>query len=193
MTSMLDMLGGLMGGNEVKEISQKLGTDEATTKNAMGAGLATLLGALQRNAAKPGGAEAIQKALDRDHDGSELGNLKALLNDPKSGNGDGILKHVLGDRRGSIESGLSKSTGLSEKGTSNMMSMLAPLVMGALGKQQKEKGLDASSLAGFLGQEGKVVEQKGGFGFIGKMLDSDGDGDFDLADAAKGVTKLFGR
>ena len=46
---------------------------------------------------------------------------------------------------------------------------------------------------GFLGGERKSVEQSTGGSLIGRMLDQDGDGDFDLSDMAKmAMAKIFG-
>ena len=71
--------------------------------------------------------------------------------------------------------------------------MLAPMVLGALAKQKQTQGLDAGKLMGYLSKEKASVEEKTG-GMIGKLLDQDGDGDFDLSDVAKlAVGKLFGK
>ena len=73
------------------------------------------------------------------------------------------------------------------------MKMLAPMVMGALGKKKQSEGLGVGDLMGFLGGEQKAVEQAGGGSLIGRMLDQDGDGDFDMGDLAKvAMGKLFG-
>ena len=75
------------------------------------------------------------------------------------------------------------------------MVMLAPMVLGALGKQQREKKLDASGLAGMLGQERQKVESHAPseMGILNNLLDADGDGDVDMADlASKGMGLLGG-
>ena len=104
--SMLEMLEQMLGGAEVKELSAQLGADEGTTQKAVGAALPTLLAALQKNAAKPGGAEALHNALSRDHDGSVLSDVSGYLRGGDSGAGDGILGHVLGNRRPQVERSL---------------------------------------------------------------------------------------
>ena len=75
------------------------------------------------------------------------------------------------------------------------MAALAPILMGALGKQQRQQGFDASSLAGFLGGEQKEIERKqpGTGGILSSLLDKDGDGDVDIADLAKHGKGLLGR
>ena len=69
------------------------------------------------------------------------------------------------------------------------------MVMGALGKTQRQGGLDAGSLSKMLGQEGHQLEsrQPQAMGLLGGILDADGDGDFDLGDAAQHGMKALGK
>lgn len=58
--------------------------------------------------------------------------------------------------------------------------MLAPLVLGALGKAQREGGLGARDLSAMLGGERQAIRDKApqGLDMLGQLLDSDGDGDY---------------
>ena len=67
--------------------------------------------------------------------------------------GAGILKHVFGQKTVGVEKAIGSSFGVDQKGVGNVMTMLAPLVMGALGKETKQKGLDASALTSMLTEE----------------------------------------
>ena len=196
MSSLLEMLSEQLSGNNLSEIGKQIGADEATTVKALGAALPSLVGALSKNAESEQGAQGILGALDNDHDGSILDNLGDFLGgkkyeEPRSG--AGILGHLLGGNQGRVESNVSKASGLSSAGSSALMKMLAPMVMGALGKQKQSAGMGVGDLMGFLGKEKESVEKQSG-GFIGRMLDQDGDGDFDMGDMAKmAMGKLFGR
>jgi len=133
----------------------------------------------------------LANALDRDHDGSLLNNLDSFLKAPEQGKGSGILGHVLGGQRGRVEQYVSKSSGLNAGSTGQLLEMLAPLVMGSLGKQKKSQGLDAGGLAGMLGQvlggQGASGATSGQTGqkpakspqqqLLASLLDSDKDGD----------------
>lgn len=75
------------------------------------------------------------------------------------------------------------------------MTILAPILMGAIGKHRKQSDLSAGGVGKLFHhqREGAEAETLGG-GSIGRILDQDRDGDFDFADIVKfGSTRLFGR
>ena len=195
MASLMETIMNTLGGDVTKKLSGQLGTDEKTTGAAAGAAVTTLLGALSRNASRQGGAESLANALNKDHDGSVMDDLSGFLSNPQIGNGDGILKHVLGNRRANVEQGIGKAVGLDAGTAGQLLSTLAPIVMGALGKQQRGQGMNASALAGLLGQERESIErqQPAAKGILGSLLDTDGDGDVDMRDLAKHGSGLLGK
>ena len=54
--------------------------------------------------------------------------------------------------------------------------MLAPIVLGYLGRQKREQNLDAGGLSDMLGGQRQQIEQSGQGGFLNSILDRDGDG-----------------
>jgi hypothetical protein len=196
MSSLLELIEQQLGSGGIEAIGKQLGTDQQQTRAAVGAALPALVGALTRSGATEQGAAGILGALDRDHDGSILDDLQDFLgqkkyDDPRGG--AGILSHLLGGRQPRLEKNLSLATGLSADNSQTLLKMLAPILLGALGKQKKSGGFDTGSLVDFLGKEKAAVEKQGG-SFLGRMLDQDGDGDFDISDMAKlAMGKLFGR
>jgi len=194
MASIMDMLTRQIGGGTLQQIGRELGTDEARTGTAVATALPMLLSALSRNASSSEGAEALHGALSRDHDGSVLDDLSRQLSSPQQETGDGILRHVLGPRRPAVEAGLSRTTGMDGEAVTKMLSMLAPVVMGALGRVQRSGNLDSKGLAGLLNDEEVSVQrrQPEASSLIGRLLDADGDGDFDLGDVAKRGLGILG-
>lgn len=197
MASVLDILSQQLGGGAVESMSRQLGADKSAVESAIPAALAVLTGAMAKNASRSNGARSLAGALERDHDGSILDNLGGLLSNPEGANGAGILKHVLGGRRSTAESAISQTTGLDSESVSKLLMMLAPLVMGALGKVKRERELGADDLASVLAGERRRAETSapGLGGLLGGLLDSDGDGDFkdDVARMGAGfLGKLFG-
>jgi len=75
-----------------------------------------------------------------------------------------------------------------------LMSMLAPLLMGVVGKQRQQSKLSPGGLGEMLrGESNQVEAESGGGGLLTRMLDQDGDGDVDMMDIMKfGASKLFG-
>jgi hypothetical protein len=175
--SLLDMLQQRLGGEAVNQISNKLGTDPASTRTAIAAALPMLVGALARNAQDPGKAGALANALGR-HDGSVLDDVAGYLGRGDTGDGDGILGHVLGGKKETVQTGLGQAAGLDPAKAGTLLAMLAPLVMGALGKAQREKGLDTGGLAGMLGSEQQRAAEAapGVMGMLSSFLDRDHDG-----------------
>jgi hypothetical protein len=181
--SMLDMLQQRLGGEAVQQIGKRLGTDPSTTQTAIAAALPMLVGALAHNAKDPNQAGALATALQKDHDGSILDNVTGYLGGQQPGgaaaDGAGILGHVLGGRQEVVQNGLGQVAGIDSGKAGMLLSMLAPLVMGALGKSARERGLDPGGLAGMLGGEQQAAAKAapgGLMGMLGKFLDKDGDG-----------------
>jgi len=198
MSSIFELLTSQLGNDGLARIQQQLGADEATTAKAVPAAVGTLMSALAKNSSRGGGADALLGALVRDHDGSVLDNLSAHLERPDETAGNGILRHVLAEKRGSVEAGLGQAVGLDAGSAGKLLTMLAPLVMGALGKAQRSSNLDARSLSSMLGEERQQVTRKmpEGLDMLSSLLDRDGDGSItdDVAKMGGGLLKsLLGR
>ncbi len=180
----MDLLQGQLDDNVIEHLSQQIGgaSKEQTAAAADGI-LSTLMAALAKNAAAPGGASALSAALDRDHDGSILDDVVGMMSgqrqaaNPSMLNGAGILKHVLGGKQGNVIEMISKMSGLQSGNAGNLLQILAPLVMGALGRQKRQQSLDDNGLSDFLNKSvNSAANQRAEMGVIGKLLDRDGDG-----------------
>lgn len=194
--SILDMLSQQLGGDVVKQMSAQLGADEGTVNNAIAAALPMLLGGLTRNSANPQGADALASALARDHDGSILDDLVGFLGSGNAGAGPNILGHIFGGKTDAMASVLGKASGMNAGSAASLLAMLAPLVLGVLGRTQRQGGLDAGGLADMLGTERSRLEQSTpGFSGLARMLDFDGDGQFmdDVGQIAGVLGQLFRR
>lgn len=112
--------------------------------------------------------------------------------------GMGILGHVFGGSQQRATQGVSQASGMSSQSSAALMALLAPMVMAALGKMMAGgKANDAQSLAGIvtgdmqrLGNTGPAAAQEKGF--MGGLLDADGDGDVDAADLMSRGSMLMG-
>jgi len=173
----MGLLDDALNSDTIKQISQQLEADEGATNDAIQAALPMLLGGLANNSASQSGATSLLGALDRDHDGSILDDLVGFLGDYLSGRGAGILGHIFGDQEGAVERGVSQASGLHLSKVGPLLMMLAPVVMGALGRARREQGMEAGDLPKELGN---AAQQTGGdqglLGALSSMFDMNRDG-----------------
>ncbi|MAQ16627.1 MAG: calcium-binding protein [Sandaracinus sp.] len=214
MTRILDLLAGALGDGQLDSIAGQIGARPDQVRSALGAGLAALLGGLQQQVGRPGGAQALERAVERDHDGSLLDGLGGLLGgagpntgvggllemagsmlgaapgpgSARSTDGAGILGHILGSRRGAVEQGMAQAGGLDLGQASKLLMLIAPLVMAALGKARSGGG--TGGLGDLIGREADSMGRAGGGGggLLGSLLDQDDDGSI-----ADDLAKLAGK
>jgi hypothetical protein len=94
-----------------------------------------------------------------------------------SPDGDAILGHILGDRRAAAERGIAGASGLDISKVGPLLSMLAPLVMGALGRARSQGNLGPGQLSEVLAREGATLGGSSGImGMVAGLLDRDHDG-----------------
>ncbi len=196
------LLQGQLSEDLIEQFSQQLGgVEKEKTATAATAIVSTLTAALARNASKPEGAEALANALERDHDGSILDNIMGFIGgnqepepaQSKALDGMGILSHLLGDKQNTAVSMISQLSGLGGEQTNSLMSMLAPVVMGALGRQKRQQGLDVGGLVSLLsGGVSQSKSQNPMLNMAMSFLDSDGDGSIMDDIGGMGVNLLKG-
>ena len=173
--SLVDILQSQLGSEGVEQIGRQLGLDPATAQQAVAGAIPILTGALARNASQPGGADALHQALDA-HDGSIFDQLGGLLGNSGGNSGGGslgggiggaILGHILGHKQDTAAGNLANATGISGSQAMQLLAMLAPLVMGALGRMRNQQGIDPGSLSNVLQNEHARAQAVGEAGGIG--------------------------
>lgn len=171
MPTLTDDLFSQLSGPALQQISQQLGASPAQTSGAIAAALPMILGAMGRNTAQPGGAEALFGALGRDHNtGGGLGDiLGAVLDGQQDRQTDGLgqLGHIFGGRLPHAETGLGQASGLGGDKAQMLLKILAPIVMAYLAKRMfggQQQAASPQVLGDILGQEHAQVQQAGGLG-----------------------------
>lgn len=175
--NLMDVLQGQLSDDLLGQLSQQIGADKEQTAVAANGIFATLLGGLAQNATSESGLSSLASALDRDHDGSILDDLMGMLGNvsqsdaaPSALNGAGILGHILGDRQETAAQQISQNSGLNVGQIMKLMPILAPIVMGVLGRAKNSGGLDLGGLASILMGSAQNA-QAGGFGdLLGSVL-----------------------
>jgi hypothetical protein len=179
MSQLMDVVSRQLTGDVIGRMGREIGADEPSTERAVAAALPLLLGSLAKNAGDPEGARALESALRRDHDGALLNDLIGGLTAPGTQtDGARILGHMFGQREPAVRTGVGRASGLDSAQVVRLMSMLAPIVMAALGRLRKQEELDAGGLANRLEREraDMVGRDSALGGLLTGMLDQDGDG-----------------
>ena len=172
-TSILDDASATLSTDVVNDISRRLGADPSKTRAAIDGALPILVAALGKEAADPARRPGLEDAIRTDHDGSVVDNLPAYLSGEMSGkatNGDKIVDHVLGDRQQSAVQALSGRSGLDLGTIASLLPLLAPIVMGILGKKQRTGELGMDSITDVLG--GDTQRAADGSPDLGDLLGS---------------------
>ena len=89
--ALLDMLQNHLAGEPAARIGDQLGTDQDGAQQAINAALPALMAALAGNARRGEGASALAGALERDHDGGILDDVKGFLDRGDTGGGEAIV------------------------------------------------------------------------------------------------------
>lgn len=197
MNDLFEMIISQLGDDTVSAMSARVNENPANTQKAIQNAIPILMNALARNSSTSEGANSLLGALDRDHDGSILNDLSGFLTNPAVANGAGILKHILGGNRSKVENYLSKSSGISLGSAGNLLEMLAPILMGFLGKQNRS-AVTGGGIIDILqsvlrkGQSADPQQEAKQESIFNKLLDKDDDGSIadDILDIG---TSIFGK
>ncbi|MEH6658312.1 DUF937 domain-containing protein [Leeuwenhoekiella marinoflava] len=199
MAGLSDLLNSDLGKQLISGASAQTGASESKTAEVLSMAMPVLLGAMKKNASSPEGASGLMGALSGKHDGGILDNLGSLLgggsvDQSVMSDGAGILSHVLGGKQPVVENTLSQKTGLDAGTIAQILKIAAPVLLGIIGKQTKENGInDSDGLTGILGSMlgGQPKENQS---LIASLIDADGDGSVldDVADMVLGSNKQKG-
>jgi Bacterial protein of unknown function (DUF937)/PRC-barrel domain len=136
------------------------GLDRSTTQSAVGACVPAILNGLADLAAKPGGARQISDAIAEQPTGM-LSNLAQTLGGASmpAERGTGLLSSLFGGGvLNTLVSTLSRFVGIGEGSTRTLMGLLAPVILGVLGREQRAAGVETGGLARMLmGQKDQIA------------------------------------
>lgn len=137
----------------IAKIASVLGLDRNLAQKAITGAVPALLASLADVASTPNGARQLTNTLTQQS--GTLENLKNLI----GGSGQNLLQESGSNMLTGLFGGgtldamaqtIGKFAGLGEGTSKSMLGMLAPVVLGALGQQQRSAGLDAGGLASLL-------------------------------------------
>jgi Bacterial protein of unknown function (DUF937) len=169
----------------VNRIASALGIDKSVIGKAATAAVPGLLGMFANAASRPDGAGKLADSVGQQSAGI-LDSLASTIAGPGqqslANSGISSLRSLLGNAAAPALAGaLSKFTGMGQGSSSSLIGMLAPVVLGTLGDQQAEHGLDASGMARLLASQKDNISAALPPGF-GSLLSAAGVPGFAAAD-----------
>jgi len=162
--NVLDMLSGVLPA-QASTVASQVGATPEQTQAAMQASVPLILNALHQNTQQEGGEEALGNALQQ-HDGSNLDSF-AQGQLPDTQDGQAIVNHAFGAQAPQAANAVAQHAGIDPQMAMRILSMVAPLVLAALGRGQSSGGA-SGGLGGMLGG---LLNGSGGLGgMLGGLL-----------------------
>ncbi len=180
--NLLDLVKGQLNDNLIGQAANLIGESKSATSSALGSLLPTLLGSIVSKGSTQSGAASLLNLINTgNHDGGILDDLPNLFSSSSASSGlmntgKALLSTFFGNRQNSILDKLVSLTGLGRNSTSSFLSLLAPVMMGLIGKQVRKSNLDAGGLMSLLkGQQSMLNKaMPAGMGSLLGFADSTG-------------------
>ncbi|MGN0002447.1 MAG: DUF937 domain-containing protein [Sphingobacterium composti] len=168
-----DLITGGIGSKAISLVAKTLNIDESKAKWVVAAAVPLMIAALNYNSKKSKEKEeGINKALEK-HNGGIFDQIGNLFGNGPSEDDNKIVNHMFGKNTEVVKDNLASKTGLSADKIGGALAILAPIVMGYLGKQKQQEsggGGIGDLLGSVLG--GGQSTSSGGGGIIGSILGS---------------------
>lgn len=147
--SLLDLIGGAAGSQVASQAENKFGIQKNQVIALLAVAAPLIISYLRNKSQDQKEAESLNNALDRDHDGSILNDISQA--DARQAEGGSILDHIFGGNKVNVENQLSQDTGISMDKIGPILAMLAPVIMGYIGKEKQQNNVNAGGLGDLLG------------------------------------------
>ncbi|CAA7392642.1 DUF937 domain-containing protein [Chryseobacterium fistulae] len=147
--SLIDLLTGNTGNQVAQQAENKFGISKNQIIALLAVAAPLIISHLRNKSQDAKEAEALNTALDKDHDGSILNNTSQA--EERQVEGSSILSHIFGGEKQNVESSLSQNTGISIDKIGPILAMLAPVIMGYIGKEKQQNNVGAGGLGDLLG------------------------------------------
>jgi outer membrane protein OmpA-like peptidoglycan-associated protein len=144
--NILGLLQNQLNDNLLTKISGLLGENKSGVTAAVGSALPSILLGLMQKGSEPNGAASLIKMIqDGKHDGGILDNLGSVLGGGSAttdfvSSGKNLFGSLFGGKAGGITDIIASVSGISKNAVASLLGILAPIVMGFLGKTLKAQG-----------------------------------------------------
>lgn len=149
-TNLVSVVMQFLTPDMIAKIASVLGLDRSVAQKAIAGAIPALLASLADVASTPNGARQLSNTLTQQSDSLE--SMKNLVGGAGQNlvadSGTNMLSGLFGGgTMDTMAQTIGKFAGIGEGTSKSLLGMLGPVVLGALGQQQRSMGLDASGLA----------------------------------------------
>jgi hypothetical protein len=159
-TNLIALIAQFLTPDMIGRIASGLGIDRSLAQKAIDAAIPALLARLAGHASKPEGARQLSNVLAQQGPDA-LAKLRDAINGPQRGLGesgwDPSSALLGGGTMNRLSAVIGNFAGIGEGTSKSLLSVLGPVVMGVLGQQQRNTGLDASGLAALLASQREEI------------------------------------
>ncbi|WP_290706749.1 OmpA family protein [Flavihumibacter sp. CACIAM 22H1] len=153
--NMLDAVRSVITPDLLSKAAGYLGESESAVQKAVSALVpASLLGIAQQ--AEAGGASMIMDLAKKAMSNGFPGNIAASFTAGGEGipeSSPGMLSSLFGDKVGGIANAIAQFAGIKGASVASLLGSIVPMIVGLLGKQTADHGLNAAALASMLSSE----------------------------------------
>jgi hypothetical protein len=160
-TNLVTQIAEVLSPSIVSRIASALGLNQTSTQKAIVAAVPALLAAFISYVSKPQNATKLTDVVRKQEPGM-LSSLASVIGEPGQkaliDQGSGVLSSLLGGKTLSALSGaVGQYANIGGEGSKSLMGLLGPVLLGVLGREQRDRGLDASGLANLLSSQKNSV------------------------------------
>lgn len=135
----------------VTQIASFLGIDRTTVQRGAGGAVPAFLALLSDLVATPAGTSQLSRQLSQQPVGSPADLMRSIGAQGIAETGSNMLSALIGERTtDAMAQAVGRYANIGDSGGKSLLSMLCPMVLGALGQQQRNAGLDTNGLASLL-------------------------------------------
>jgi OmpA-OmpF porin, OOP family len=168
MAGILDSVMGMLGPQIAGPVAVQLGESTDTVQRGLQVGSAAMLAGLVAKVGQPGFLNQIFGMITNPANTSSAlsgltSNIGSLASggagSPLAGLGSQFLSSLFGSNMASVTDTIGRSTGLASNKVGTLLTMAAPLVLGALGQHVRQTGMSAADLGNQLKAEAPSIQR----------------------------------
>lgn len=164
-TSLVTQLMNEFRGDALNSVAATLGESSARTQSALGGVLPALVGGIADKSSTTDQAASLLELIKRNNlDSPTFGDVASALKAPGGINGlinmgRPLLESLLGRHTGAIADWAASLSGMNRTSSSSLLSLVVPIVLGAIAKRVRSSGWSVSNLMGLLGEQRSFMSE----------------------------------